>query len=215
MLVAPIASAHDEADCIFRIREPRTFSCHSTPRGGVVAWMPRTKSLVRQRIRKPRRLIDPATPAPWSCWTLSPRTMCISPSGSCRRHRGVSGNVDPHGSQLGSRGEESLGASPLRGAGPLRCASSHRLCRRLDPHGLSSLTQHSQAGVAGGCVDSGPIPCPGIAGLDSFLHAARERGPLGELAGVPFSALRCVPCTPARSPRSPAMPDAGPLNAMV
>jgi len=47
------------------------------------------------------------------------------------------------------RGAESLGVSPLRGAGPLRCASSHRLRRRLDPHGLPSLTQHNQARVTG------------------------------------------------------------------
>ena len=43
----------------------------------------------------------------------------------------------------------------------------------------------------------------------------RERGPLDELTGVPFTRLRLVRCTPARSSsRSPAMPDAGPLNTM-
>ena len=42
----------------------------------------------------------------------------------------------------------------------------------------------------------------------------RERGPLDELTGVPFTPLRFVHCTPARSsPRSPATPDAGPLNS--
>ena len=64
--------------------------------------------------------------------------------------------------------------SPLRAAGLLRCASSHRLCRRLDPHGLSSLTQHSQAGNAGVNDDSGPFPCPGIAGLGSFTLRVNE-----------------------------------------
>jgi len=69
-----------------------------------------------------------------------------------------------------------------------------------------------QAGGAG-CDTWRPFPVPGDRG-PWFLHAARERGPLGELAGVPFSALRFVRCTPARSsPRSPARPDAGPLNA--
>ena len=42
-----------------------------------------------------------------------------------------------------------LGVSSLRAAGPLRCASSHRVRPRLAPHGLPSLTRHSQACAAG------------------------------------------------------------------
>ena len=40
---------------------------------------------------------------------------------------------------------------------------------------------------------------PGDRGLH-FLHAARERSPLGELAVVPLTPLRFFHCTPARSP---------------
>ena len=44
-----------------------------------------------------------------------------------------------------------------------------------------------------------------------FLHAARERGPLGELTGLQVAALGAAP---VRSPpRSPAMPVAGPLKS--
>ena len=40
--------------------------------------------------------------------------------------------------------------------------------QRLAPDERPSLTQHGQAGVAGGDVNSGPFPCLGIAGLGSF-----------------------------------------------
>ncbi len=47
-----------------------------------------------------------------------------------------------------------------------------------------------------------------------FPSRVRERRPLGELTGVPFTPLCFVRCTPVRSPpRSPATPDAGPLVA--
>ena len=46
--------------------------------------------------------------------------------------------------------------------------------QRLAPDGLPSLTQHGQAGVAGGIHDSGPFPCPGIAGPDSFTLRAND-----------------------------------------
>jgi hypothetical protein len=66
-----------------------------------------------------------------------------------------------------------LGVSPLRGAGPLRCASRHR------GTGVSTLT---------GCRPSrntfrpalpaesrgGPFPCPGIVGPDSFTLRVNE-----------------------------------------
>ena len=60
-----------------------------------------------------------------------------------------------------------------------------------------------------------PVPVPRDCGR-FFLHAARERRPLDELTGVPFTPLRFVRFTPARSsPRSPATPDAGPLKALM
>jgi hypothetical protein len=46
--------------------------------------------------------------------------------------------------------------------------------RRLAPDGLPSLTQHGQAGKAGGDTRR-PFPVPGDRG-PCFLHAARERG---------------------------------------
>ena len=46
--------------------------------------------------------------------------------------------------------------------------------QRLAPDGRSSLTQHGQAGVAGGDDDSGPFPCPGIAGLGSFTLCVND-----------------------------------------
>lgn len=62
---------------------------------------------------------------------------------------------------------------------------------------------------------SGPFPCPWIAGRPCFLHDARERDSLDELAGVPLTPLRFVRCTSTRSaPRLPAKPDAGPLNRL-
>ncbi len=86
--------------------------------------------------------------------------------------------------------------------------------RRLAPDGLPSLTQHGQAGCAGGMTTAARSRARGSRAL---IHSrVRERGPLDELAGVPFAALRSVRCTPARSsPRSPATPDAGPLRPIV
>ena len=46
--------------------------------------------------------------------------------------------------------------------------------QRLDPDGLPSLTQRGQADGAGRTDDSGPIPCPGIAGPDSFTLRVNE-----------------------------------------
>jgi len=40
--------------------------------------------------------------------------------------------------------------------------------------GLTSLRQHSQASDAGGDDESGPFPCPGIAGPDSFTLRVNE-----------------------------------------
>jgi len=69
-----------------------------------------------------------------------------------------------------------------------------------------------QAGCAGGHGQR-PVPVPGDRGL-GFLHAARERRPLDELAGIPLTPLRSVRYTSARSSsRSPATPDAGPLKS--
>ncbi len=46
--------------------------------------------------------------------------------------------------------------------------------QRLAPDGLPSLTQHAQAGGAGGDDDSGPFPCPGFVGLVSFTLRVNE-----------------------------------------
>ena len=61
------------------------------------------------------------------------------------------------------------GVSPLGGgrAVALRVEPQSK-AQRLAPDGRPSLTQHGQAGDAGGDDDSGPFPCPGITGLGSF-----------------------------------------------
>ena len=64
--------------------------------------------------------------------------------------------------------------------------------RRLAPDGLPSLTQHDQAGDAGRNTRR-PFPVPGDR-WPRFLHAARERGPLGELTGLQVAALRSARC---------------------
>ena len=49
-----------------------------------------------------------------------------------------------------------------------------------------------------------------------FLHAARERGLLGELTGLQVASLRFALCGAGQiATRSPAMPVAGPLKAGV
>ena len=70
------------------------------------------------------------------------------------------------------------------------------LARRAPGHtGVSTLTgghpsrKHEQAGVAGVDDDSGPFPCPGIAGLISFTLRVNE----ARLANCPGAhALRCT-----------------------
>ena len=74
-----------------------------------------------------------------------------------------------------THGTESLGVSPLRGAGLLRCASSR--CQRPSVSPLSGChpsREHGKAGGAGGDHDSGPFPCPGTAGPDSFTLRVNE-----------------------------------------
>ena len=82
-----------------------------------------------------------------------------------------------------------MGVSPLRGAGLLRCAASRRQrpsvspLRAAIPHAGSPVRSPMQrsrlrllrdaeppgeAGDDGRDDDSGPFPCPGIAGLGSF-----------------------------------------------
>ena len=100
-----------------------------------------------------------------------------------------------------------------RCAGPGRCAARRAAgvpaSRPLT--GCRPSREHGQAGDAGRDTRR-PCPVPGDRG-PCFLHAARERGPLGELTGLQVAALGAAP---VRSPpRSPAMPVAGPLNAGV
>lgn len=67
------------------------------------------------------------------------------------------------------------GVSPLRGVGLLRCASSHRLPPPSRPlTGCHPSREHGKAGGAGRDHDSGPFPCPGIAGSDSLTLRVNE-----------------------------------------
>src|SRR5450755_4530297 len=98
--------------------------------------------------------------------------------------------------------------------GLLRCASSHRPDRRLAPAGLPSLTQFGQTGGAGWNTRR-PFPVPEDRG-PCFLHAARERGPLGELTGLQVAALRPARCGDGQiATPVTAKPEAGPLNSGV
>ena len=97
--------------------------------------------------------------------------------------------------------------------GPWPC----RVTRQCGDQGCAFIAMHSSRvrPATPAVPRQRPVPVPGDRG-PLFLHAARERGPLDELTGVPFTALRFVRCTPVRSsPRSPATPDAGPLNTSV
>jgi len=64
--------------------------------------------------------------------------------------------------------------SPLRGAGLLRCASSHRSTGVSPLTGCHPSRELEQAGEAGRSDDSGPFPCPGLAGLVSFTLCVNE-----------------------------------------
>ena len=78
-------------------------------------------------------------------------------NGSCVGVNGVFRSADGVGRVPAARGRAvALRVEPLSKA------------QRLAPDGRPSLTQHGLAGVAGGDDDSGPFPCPGIAGLVSF-----------------------------------------------
>ena len=102
------------------------------------------------------------------------------------------------------------GGAGLRRGAPGRCV------RRCSDQGCAFIAiLNNQARPAVPAVTrQRPVLVPGDRG-PCFLHAARERGPLVELAGVPLTPLRFVRCTPTRSsPRSPAKPDTGPLNTL-
>ena len=85
-----------------------------------------------------------------------------------------------------------LGVSPLRGAGLLRFASRRRQRPSVSPltGGHPSRKSVSPAEPAG---TRRPFPVPGDRG-PRFLHAARERGPLGALTGLQVAALRFARC---------------------
>ena len=105
------------------------------------------------------------------------------------------------------------GGAGLRRGAPCRCARwySDQGCAFIAmPNSQNTQVRPAAPAVA----RQRPVPVPRDRGL-GFLHAARERRPLDELAGIPITALRFVRCTPARSsPRSPATPDAGPLKSL-
>ena len=96
--------------------------------------------------------------------------------------------------------------------GPCRCA------RQCSDQGCAFIARlNSQVRPAARAVRrQRPVPVLGDRG-PWFLRAARERGPLDELTGVPLTPpLRFVRCTPARSsPRSPATPDARAAEALL
>ena len=64
--------------------------------------------------------------------------------------------------------------------------------RAAEVGGVHFIREHGQAGDAGGGTRR-PFPVPGDRG-PRFLHAARERGPLGELTGLQVAALRFARC---------------------
>jgi len=73
--------------------------------------------------------------------------------------------------------------------GPWPC----RVTRQCGDQGCAFIARHnSRVRPAAPAVSrQRPVPVPGDRGL-GFLHAARERRPLDELAGVPITALRCA-----------------------
>ena len=95
-----------------------------------------------------------------------------------------------------------LGACP-HGAGPCCCAVRRAtLVLMSRPCGQPSLTQSGQAGAASGVDDSGPFPCPGIAGW--FSSRVREQA---RLTNWPvFRSLRCASLPAHRSDRHPGHP---------
>jgi Winged helix-turn helix len=102
------------------------------------------------------------------------------------------------------------GPTPLRRTELLHCALSR--CRTLSILPLTGCHPATRAGRLSRQGTKRPFPVPGGA-RPCFLHAARERGPLGELTGLQVAALGAAP---ARSPpRSPAKPGAGPPEVWV
>ena len=98
----------------------------------------------------------------------------------------------------------------LRPWGPCRCA---RQCSEQGCAFIAMRNSHARPAAPAELTTAARSRARGSRAL--FPSRVRERGPLDELTGVPFTPLRFVHCTPARSsPRSPAMPDAGPLRVM-
>ena len=112
-------------------------------------------------------------------------------------------------------------ANPLRGPG---CRASHQAAvkgpERLDPVGLPSLSQHGQAGYAGGPDEGGPSRGRGSRALMS-VAGTQPTVPLDDLArcsrtALRFTALRFASCAahvPDRHPGHPPCPKPGRLNA--
>ena len=124
----------------------------------------------------------------------------VSPLRAAIHHAGS----PPPSALAGAHGGADCGPAALSVRSPMQ-RSRLRLHRDAQHRG--------QAGGAGGMTTAARSRDWGSRAL--IPSRVRERGPLDELTGVPFTPLCFVRCTPARSsPPSPAMPDAGPLNAM-
>jgi hypothetical protein len=162
----------------------------------VVSWLPSLLQVCRECRARPRRAGGRAV------------ALHVEPPSSSRPFGRPSLTGSPPPSALAG----AQGVAGLRRGAPGRCA------RQCSDQGCAFIampnSQNSQVRPAAPAVArQRPVPVPGDR-VCCFLHAARERRPLAELAGVPITALRFVLFTPARSsPRSPAMPDAGPLKA--
>ena len=135
--------------------------------------------------------------------------LCVEPLSKAQR-LAPSGGHPSRGlaAALRARWRAGRHRTAARGGWPVRSPMQRS---RLRLH--RNAAQPGQAGCAGGLTTAARSRARGSRAL--FPSRVRERGPLDELTGVPFTPLRFVRCTPARSsPRSPAMPDAGPLNAL-
>jgi hypothetical protein len=103
-------------------------------------------------------------------------------------------------------------AAPDIGAG--RCPSPYRFARRGD-QGFAFIAIPNTAVRPAVPAVRGVGPSRARDRGLCFLHAARERRPLAELAGAALAALRFDRFAPSSAaPRTPATPDAGAPNEL-